>query len=101
MYKQFTHYTPLTLHTLYTHCPRTPPHLTHTVCTSPHLTLLTAMFTLFVCVTQDGWVDVTMELNECGYSILGALYLVSFVTLGAFVFSNLVVAVVVTNLVSP
>ena len=44
--------------------------------------------------------SITNELNSCGNSILGAVYLVIFITIGAFVFANLVVAVVVTNLVS-
>ena len=57
------------------------------------------MFSLFICVTQDGWMSITNELNSCGNSILGAIYLVIFITIGAFVFANLVVAVVVTNLV--
>ena len=43
--------------------------------------------------------SITNELNSCGNSILGAIYLVIFITIGAFVFANLVVAVVVTNLV--
>ena len=38
--------------------------------------------------------------QECGYFEVGAVYLVIFITIGAFVFANLVVAVVVTNLVS-
>ena len=59
-----------------------------------------AMFSLFVCVTQDGWVNIFKELNACGNAVLGAIYLVIFITIGAFVFANLVVAVVVTNLVS-
>ncbi len=44
--------------------------------------------------------NIITELNDCGHSILGALYLSSFVTIGAFVLANLMVAVVVTNLVS-
>ena len=59
-----------------------------------------AMFSLFVCVTQDGWMSITRELNECGNGVLGAIYLLIFITIGAFIFANLVVAVVVTNLVS-
>ena len=58
------------------------------------------MFALFICVTQDGWLKVVQELNRCGHNILGPIYLVVFITIGAFVFANLVVAVVVTNLVS-
>ncbi|XP_064384548.1 cation channel sperm-associated protein 4-like isoform X2 [Halichondria panicea] len=58
----------------------------------------TTMFSLFVCVTQDGWVNIFRELNACGNAVLGAIYLLIFITIGAFVFANLVVAVVVTNL---
>ncbi len=64
------------------------------------LPLPPAMFSLFVCVTQDGWVNIFRELNACGNAVLGAIYLLIFITIGAFVFANLVVAVVVTNLVS-
>lgn len=39
------------------------------------------------------------EFAVCGHNILGPIYLVVFITLGAFIFANLVVAVVVTNLV--
>lgn len=59
------------------------------------------MFSLFICVTQDGWLSIVQELNSCGKDILGPIYLVIFITVGAFVFANLVVAVVVTNLVNP
>ena len=58
-----------------------------------------AMFALFICITQDGWLKIVEELNNCGQSILGPIYLVVFITIGTFVFANLVVAVVVTNLV--
>ncbi|CAI7990968.1 Cation channel sperm-associated protein 4, partial [Geodia barretti] len=61
-------------------------------------TLGKSMFSLFVCVTQDGWMGITEELQQCGYFEVGAVYLVIFITIGAFVFANLVVAVVVTNL---
>lgn len=56
------------------------------------------MFSLFICMTQDGWLRIVEELNVCGHNILGPIYLVVFITLGAFIFANLVVAVVVTNL---
>lgn len=39
------------------------------------------------------------EFTGCGHNILGPIYLVVFITMGAFIFANLVVAVVVTNLV--
>lgn len=58
------------------------------------------MFSLFICVTQDGWLRIVQELNGCGHNIVGSIYLVVFITIGAFIFANLVVAVVVTNLVT-
>lgn len=58
-----------------------------------------AMFSLFICMTQDGWLRIVDELDQCGHDILGPIYLVVFITIGAFIFANLVVAVVVTNLV--
>ena len=97
------------------------------------------MFSLFICVTQDGWIGIKEDLKvipsascmhaynvciysyifknkrkhimidecmlffiymqSCGNDILGALYLIVFIMIGAFIFANLVVAVVVTNLV--
>eukprot|EP01135_Chromosphaera_perkinsii_P005989 Nk52_evm3s377 gene=Nk52_evmTU3s377 len=57
-----------------------------------------AMFSLFICITQDGWAGLYERLDAEGQGILGACYLVLFLTVGAFVFVNLVVAVVVTNL---
>lgn len=59
------------------------------------------MFALFICITQDGWLQIVDELNSCGQEILGPIYLTVFITIGTFVFANLVVAVVVTNLVRP
>ena len=50
-------------------------------------------------MTQDGWLKIVEELNMCGSNILGPIYLVIFITIGAFILANLVVAVVVTNLV--
>ena len=60
---------------------------------------LVAMFSLFICITQDGWLRIVRELNDCDHQIMGSLYLAIFITIGAFIFANLVVAVVVTNLV--
>ncbi|XP_015775473.1 PREDICTED: cation channel sperm-associated protein 4-like [Acropora digitifera] len=64
--------------------------------------LSSSMFYLFVCLTQDGWVEIFKGFQAAGdiYDISGGLFLVVFIAIGAFVFANLVVAVVVTNLVS-
>jgi len=62
-----------------------------------------AMFTLFICVTQDGWLNIFEAFKEAGQSqpwiyTVGILYLILAITVGAFVFANLAVAAVVTNL---
>ncbi|XP_071945101.1 cation channel sperm-associated protein 4-like [Antedon mediterranea] len=57
-----------------------------------------AMFSLFICVTQDGWRGVFKDFEEKGLFVTGALYFIVCIVVGAFVFANLVVAVVVTNL---
>ena len=62
-----------------------------------------AMFSLFICVTQDGWLDIFDAFKEAGKTqpwigIVGMLYLILAITVGAFVFANLAVAAVVTNL---
>ena len=59
------------------------------------------MFSLFICVTQDGWVDIYNEFQSQGSTmhIGGAFFLFLCIMVGAFIFANLVVAVVVTNLV--
>ena len=59
------------------------------------------MFSLFVCVTQDGWVEIFNEFSEEDNDALyygGAIYFFCAIMVGAFIFANLVVAVVVTNL---
>ena len=60
------------------------------------------MFSLFVCLTMDGWIQLNETFREGGGMtyVGGTLYLNIFIAIGAFVFANLVVAVVVTNLVS-
>lgn len=62
-----------------------------------------AMFSLFICVTQDGWLDIFEAFKKAGESqpwiyIGGMVYLILAITVGAFVFANLAVAAVVTNL---
>ncbi|XP_063962472.1 cation channel sperm-associated protein 4-like [Lytechinus pictus] len=60
--------------------------------------LQTAMFTLFICVTQDGWMGIFDRFKKSNHYMMGAIYFILAITIGAFVFANLVVAVVVTNL---
>ncbi|XP_074158657.1 cation channel sperm-associated protein 4 [Sminthopsis crassicaudata] len=61
-----------------------------------------ALYTLFICITQDGWVDIYQEFQmdnrEYGLEIGGAVYFAVFITLGAFIGINLLVVVVTTNL---
>lgn len=62
-----------------------------------------AMFSLFICVTQDGWLNIFEAFKKAGETqpwilIAGMIYLILAITVGAFVFANLAVAAVVTNL---
>ncbi|KAL2773117.1 cation channel sperm-associated protein 4, partial [Daubentonia madagascariensis] len=61
-----------------------------------------ALYTLFICITQDGWVDIysdfQMEKREYAMEIGGAIYFTIFITMGAFIGINLLVVVVTTNL---
>ncbi|XP_072836114.2 cation channel sperm-associated protein 4 [Pogona vitticeps] len=60
----------------------------------------TALYSLFICITQDGWVSIYHDFENEGLAleIGGALYFFIFITFGAFIFANLLVAVVTTNL---
>ncbi|KAL7746544.1 Cation channel sperm-associated protein 4 [Sorochytrium milnesiophthora] len=58
----------------------------------------TSMFTLFVIMTEDGWVNIVTELQDRGSFSTGAIFCCAWITVGGFVFANLIVAVVVTNL---
>nr|XP_016812240.2 cation channel sperm-associated protein 4 isoform X2 [Pan troglodytes]XP_016812244.2 cation channel sperm-associated protein 4 isoform X2 [Pan troglodytes] len=61
-----------------------------------------ALYTLFICITQDGWVDIysdfQTEKREYAMEIGGAIYFTIFITIGAFIGINLFVIVVTTNL---
>ncbi|XP_019855649.1 PREDICTED: cation channel sperm-associated protein 4-like [Amphimedon queenslandica] len=56
-----------------------------------------AWFSLFICLTLDGWTVIRQDLQDCGYDVLGPLYLVLFVIIGSFILGNLVVAVIINN----
>ncbi|CAI5781497.1 channel sperm-associated 4 [Podarcis lilfordi] len=60
----------------------------------------TALYSLFICITQDGWINIYDDFEKEGLAleIGGALYFFIFITFGAFIFANLLVAVVTTNL---
>uniref|UniRef100_A0A8C5ZP48 Cation channel sperm associated 4 n=1 Tax=Marmota marmota marmota TaxID=9994 RepID=A0A8C5ZP48_MARMA len=61
-----------------------------------------ALYTLFICITQDGWLDIysdfQMEDREYAMEIGAAIYFAIFITIGAFIGINLFVVVVTTNL---
>ncbi|XP_059111136.1 cation channel sperm-associated protein 4 [Peromyscus eremicus] len=61
-----------------------------------------ALYTLFICITQDGWLDIysdfQMEDREIAMEVGGAIYFAIFITIGAFIGLNLFVVVVTTNL---
>ncbi|XP_055466968.1 cation channel sperm-associated protein 4 [Psammomys obesus] len=61
-----------------------------------------ALYTLFICITQDGWLDIysdfQMENREYAMEVGGAIYFAVFITIGAFIGLNLFVVVVTTNL---
>ena len=57
-----------------------------------------AWITLYICLTQDGWVEVLKRLEDENYYEVAAIYFAIFIVIGAFVLMNLVVAVVITVL---
>uniref|UniRef100_H0XZ20 Cation channel sperm associated 4 n=1 Tax=Otolemur garnettii TaxID=30611 RepID=H0XZ20_OTOGA len=61
-----------------------------------------ALYTLFICITQDGWVDIYSDFQtdkrEYAMQVGGAIYFAIFITIGAFIGINLFVVVVTTNL---
>eukprot|EP00002_Diphylleia_rotans_P013788 TRINITY_DN2684_c0_g1_i2.p1 TRINITY_DN2684_c0_g1~~TRINITY_DN2684_c0_g1_i2.p1 ORF type:complete len:677 (+),score=155.07 TRINITY_DN2684_c0_g1_i2:55-2085(+) len=61
-------------------------------------TISLTMFTLFKYLTQDGWVPIYNDLRSKNMGIAGALYSVFFMTIGTFIFINVIVGVTVTNL---
>ncbi|XP_072033411.1 cation channel sperm-associated protein 4-like [Amphiura filiformis] len=57
-----------------------------------------AMFSMFVCVTQDGWMGMYSKFKGTNHYLSGGIYFIVCIIVGAFVFANLIIAVVVTNL---
>ncbi|KAJ1548522.1 Cation channel sperm-associated protein 4 [Cladochytrium tenue] len=58
----------------------------------------TTMFTLFIMTTQIGWIDSFEELRQHGQFSAAAVYYASFMVVGVFILSKIIVAVVVSNL---
>lgn len=61
-------------------------------------TLPSAFFTLFVALTQIGWIDTFVELSAKGYFTAAWLYYVSYFFIVVFIIFKIIVAVVVSNL---
>uniref|UniRef100_UPI00398F5DB1 cation channel sperm-associated protein 4-like n=1 Tax=Pristiophorus japonicus TaxID=55135 RepID=UPI00398F5DB1 len=59
-----------------------------------------AMYSLFICITQDGWVEIYDEfMKKDGFIMYwGALYLFTFIIGASFIFANIMVAAVTSNL---
>ncbi|XP_062450340.1 cation channel sperm-associated protein 4 [Rhea pennata] len=61
-----------------------------------------ALYSLFVCVTQDGWLNIyqAFETEKEGHAVKigGAIYFLIFLTGGTFICANLLVAVVMSSL---
>uniref|UniRef100_A0A8C6Z202 Cation channel sperm associated 4 n=1 Tax=Nothoprocta perdicaria TaxID=30464 RepID=A0A8C6Z202_NOTPE len=59
-----------------------------------------ALYSLFVCVTQDGWLNIYQAFENEGNAVKigGAIYFLIFLTGGTFICANLLVAVVMTSL---
>ncbi|XP_023419374.1 cation channel sperm-associated protein 4 [Cavia porcellus] len=61
-----------------------------------------ALYTLFVCLTQDGWVDIYSDFrrNQRDYALEtgGAIYFAIFIIIGGIIGMNLLVTVVIRNL---
>ncbi|XP_069752240.1 cation channel sperm-associated protein 4-like [Narcine bancroftii] len=59
-----------------------------------------AMYSLFVCITLDGWMQIYENFKENDGMILfwGALYLSIFIIGASFIFANIMVAAITSNL---
>eukprot|EP00698_Gefionella_okellyi_P011472 TRINITY_DN3027_c0_g1_i2.p1 TRINITY_DN3027_c0_g1~~TRINITY_DN3027_c0_g1_i2.p1 ORF type:complete len:344 (-),score=93.77 TRINITY_DN3027_c0_g1_i2:46-1077(-) len=56
------------------------------------------MYSLFICVTQDGWLSLFNQLADRGYYVAAGIYTISFISVGAWICINIIVAVTVSNL---
>ncbi|XP_055978921.1 cation channel sperm-associated protein 4 [Sorex fumeus] len=61
-----------------------------------------SLYTLFICLTQDGWADIYDSFQNISRDYVlevgAAIYFAIFITLGAFIGVNLSIVVVITNL---
>ncbi|KAL7876521.1 hypothetical protein AOLI_G00114840 [Acnodon oligacanthus] len=62
--------------------------------------LPTALFTLFICATQDGWLEAESQFETGDPALMyGAMvYFIAFICVGAFIFTNFIVAVIIAHL---
>lgn len=56
------------------------------------------MFTLFIFMTQDGWISIYNRMDDKGLGVAGAIYSFLYIIIGALMFANIIVGVTVTNL---
>ncbi|KAL6489907.1 hypothetical protein MHYP_G00002520 [Metynnis hypsauchen] len=59
-----------------------------------------ALFTLFICATQDGWLESLSHFEAGGPALMyGAMvYFIAFICVGAFIFTNFLIAVIIAHL---
>ncbi len=63
-------------------------------------TLTDNMYSLWIYITQDGWVDILREFEEQAapdYPFAPAIYAMAFIVLGSWIFMNIISGVAVTN----
>jgi hypothetical protein len=58
------------------------------------------MFSLYIAATEDGWIDIIHALENVGQGFAAYLYFSSYIILAIFFATKMIVAIVVTNLVS-
>ncbi|KAL6489909.1 hypothetical protein MHYP_G00002540 [Metynnis hypsauchen] len=58
-----------------------------------------ALFTLFICATKDGWLEALSHFKTgdpaCMYGAM--VYFIAFICVGAFVFTNFIIAVIIAH----
>jgi cation channel sperm-associated protein 4 len=61
--------------------------------------LATAMFSLWIYLTQDGWIDIYHRFEDAddGYPWAAQIYSISFIVLGGWILMNVISGVAVTN----
>jgi uncharacterized membrane protein YgcG len=57
-----------------------------------------SLFSLFILMTQDGWVQMYDDMRDAGLAASGGVFCLIYIVIGAFIFANLIIGVTVTNL---